>query len=225
MVALTVALFVAHARQPGARRGPGLLHPRRCSCRRRLARAHQARSSRGRGERAARTPPSRTSSRSPGFDFLSAAQKTNAGDAFVTAEGLVGTNRPADGRAQTAPAIRRIERQVSRRLVLGFNPPPIFGIGHDRRLRVLHAEPRRGRRADAWRRQPTRWLQRRTSDPSCAACSTQFSTAVPQYQSTSTARRRRRSACRSTTSSTRMQATLGSLLRQRLQQCTAAPGR
>ncbi len=118
---------VAHdAGQPRARRGPGLLHRRSDPARRRDARAHvQGREPR-RGGDPQQSRPTRTSSRSPDFDFIGGGFRNNAATIFVT-------QKPWDDRAVTAPQLVgelfMKTGGIKEALVLAFNPPPIFGLG------------------------------------------------------------------------------------------------
>ena len=136
-----------------------------------------------------------------GFDFFGGGFRNNAASIFVT-------QIPWDERkgVTTAKLVGEVFAKtggIKEALVLAFSPAADLRPRHRGRLRALHPESRRGgsqahERGDAA-------VPRRGSTPT-SSWRTRRRCGAPTFRSstsTSTARRPRRSACRSTTSSTR----------------------
>jgi multidrug efflux pump len=83
-----------------------------------------------------------------GFDFIGGGFKNNAATIFVTQKHW--DERRC--RQQLVGELFGKTAGIKEALVLAFNPPPIFGLGNGRRLRVLSPEPRRRRHEARWPR-------------------------------------------------------------------------
>ena len=188
-----------HARQPGARRGPGLLHRRGDPARRRHAGAH--RQGGERGARGDQVQPGQRATRWPSPASTSSAAASATTRPPSSSRRSTGTSARSPARALVGEFFMKTGH-IKEGLVLAFDPPPIFGLGTAGGFEFYiqnrgEGGPKRWPRcsASSWRGQQgpeARHACRRCGAPTCRSST-----------STSTARRPRRSACRSTRSSTR----------------------
>jgi hydrophobe/amphiphile efflux-1 (HAE1) family protein len=116
-----------------------------------------------------------------GFDFLSGAQKTNAGVAFVTLKDWSERTDPRLDARALAPAFAALNARFRDGVVIGFNPPPIQGISTTGGFEFF-LQDRSGGSLQSLSEAAQRVLQAAGRRPELAGVSTTFSTGVPQYR-------------------------------------------
>jgi multidrug efflux pump len=118
-----------------------------------------------------------------GFDILSSAQKTSAGVAFVSLKDWSERTDPAMDARRTAPAFGALNGKFRDGFVIGFNPPPIQGISTTGGFE-FYLQDRTGGSLDSLAQAANKVVAAASQRPELRGVSTQFSTAVPQYQTT-----------------------------------------
>ena len=211
-----------HAGLAGARRGPGLLHRGGDPARRRVAASAPTRWCSEVIEIIKSNPPTWTSIAFTGFDFLGGGFRNNAATIFVTQKHWDERKRAGAGAGRRA---LHEDRPHQGGAGAGLQPAADLRPRHRGRLRVLHPEPRRGRREAPGRGDAAvpwaRSAQIASCSPACRRCG-----APPcrSCTSTSTASAPRRSACRWTRCSTRCRRRSAATT-STTSTSTAAPGR
>ena len=118
-----------------------------------------------------------------GFDILSAAQKTNAGVAFVSLKDWSERTDPAMDARRTAPAFGALNARFRDGLVIGFNPPPIQGISTTGGFE-FYLQDRTGGSLESLAQAANKLVAAASQRPELRGVSSQFSTSVPQYLTT-----------------------------------------
>lgn len=118
-----------------------------------------------------------------GFDILSAAQKTNAGVAFVSLKDWSERKDPSMDARNTAPAFGALNANFRDGIVIGFNPPPIQGISTTGGFEFF-LQDRSGGTLEALGEAANKVVAAANQRPELRGVSTQFSTGVPQYRTT-----------------------------------------
>ncbi|HEX2528407.1 MAG TPA: multidrug efflux RND transporter permease subunit [Geminicoccus sp.] len=116
-----------------------------------------------------------------GFDFLSGAQKTNAGVSFVSLKDWSERTDPRQDARALAPAMMALNAGFRDGVVIGFNPPPIQGISTTGGFE-FYLQDRSGGTLESLSQAAQRVIQAANQRPELAGVSTTFSTGVPQYQ-------------------------------------------
>jgi multidrug efflux pump len=116
-----------------------------------------------------------------GFDFLSFAQKTNAGISFVTLKDWSERTDPQLDARNLAPAFAALNANFRDGIVVGFNPPPIQGLSATGGFE-LFLQDRSGGSLESLAQAAQQVVQAATQRPELRGVSTTLSTAVPQYR-------------------------------------------
>jgi hydrophobe/amphiphile efflux-1 (HAE1) family protein len=145
-----------------------------------------------------------------GFDFLSGAQKTNAGVSFVSLKDWSERTDPALDARNVAPAMAALNARFRDGVVIGFNPPPIQGIGTTGGF-DLYLQDRSGGSLESLSEAAQRVIAAANQRPELRGVSTTFSTGVPQYRIAVDRERAKALGVPITTIFDTMQSTFGSL--------------
>ncbi len=116
-----------------------------------------------------------------GFDFLSGAQKTNAGVSFVSLKDWSERTDPRQDARALAPAFGALNANFKDGVVIGFNPPPIQGIGTTGGFEFF-LQDRTGGSLEQLAQATQKVVAAANQRPELAGVSTTFSTNVPQYR-------------------------------------------
>ena len=116
-----------------------------------------------------------------GFDFLSGAQKTNSGVSFVSLKDWSERKNPRLDARNLAPAFAALNAAFRDGVVIGFNPPPIQGIGTIGGFEFF-LQDRSGGSLDGLALAAQRVVAAANGRPELSGVSTTFSTNVPQYR-------------------------------------------
>ncbi len=116
-----------------------------------------------------------------GFDFLSGAQKTNSGVSFVSLKDWSERKDPQLDARNLAPAFAALNAAFRDGVVIGFNPPPIQGIGTTGGFE-LFLQDRSGGSLEGLMEAAQRVIAAANQRPELSGVSTTFSTNVPQYR-------------------------------------------
>jgi multidrug efflux pump len=116
-----------------------------------------------------------------GFDFLSGAQKTNSGVAFVSLKDWSERKDPRLDARNLAPAFAALNARFRDGVAIGFNPPPIQGISTTGGFEFF-LQDRSGGSLQSLSEAAQQVIQAANRRPELAGVSTTFSTGVPQYQ-------------------------------------------
>ena len=214
MVAVAVVHVADHARQPGARRGPGRSTSRRSSCP--TARRSSARrrwSSRSR-RRCAAIRTTRTSSPSPASTSSAAASATTR--PRCSSRRSHGTSATSPRSSSSASSSRKTAG-IKDALVLAFNPPPIFGLGTTGGYE-FYIQNRGNGGAKELSEVKDAFLARANRDPQLGGAQTLWHAAVPQLFVDVDRDKAKKAGVRDHRHLQRAVGDDGQLLRQRLQQ-------
>ncbi|WP_114772851.1 efflux RND transporter permease subunit [Microvirga subterranea] len=116
-----------------------------------------------------------------GYDFLSGAQKTNAGISFVTLKDWSERTDPRLDARNLAPSFAAINAHFRDGVVVGFNPPPIMGLSTTGGFE-FYLQDRSGGSLEDLAQAAQRVIQAAAQRPELSGVSTTFSTGVPQYR-------------------------------------------
>jgi hydrophobe/amphiphile efflux-1 (HAE1) family protein len=116
-----------------------------------------------------------------GFDFLSGAQKTNSGVSFVSLKDWSERKDPGLDARNLAPAFAALNAGFRDGIVIGFNPPPIQGIGTTGGFE-LFLQDRSGGSLENLGMAAQRVVAAANQRPGLRGVSTTFNTNVPQYR-------------------------------------------
>ena len=116
-----------------------------------------------------------------GFDFLSGAQKTNAGVSFVSLKDWSERKDPREDARNLAPAFGALNANFKDGVVIGFNPPPIQGIGTTGGFEFF-LQDRTGGSLEQLAQATQKVVAAANQRPELQRVSTTFSTNVPQYR-------------------------------------------
>jgi multidrug efflux pump len=116
-----------------------------------------------------------------GYDFLSNAQKTNAGVSFISLKDWSERGDPRLDARNLAPAFAALNAAFRDGVVIGFNPPPIQGIGTTGGFE-LFLQDRSGGSLQSLDQAVQRVVAAANQHPALRGVSTTFTTAVPQYR-------------------------------------------
>ena len=116
-----------------------------------------------------------------GFDFLSGAQKTKSGVSFVSLKDWSERTDPREDARNLAPAFAALNARFRDGVVIGFNPPPIQGIGTTGGFE-LYLQDRSGGSLESLSEATQRVIAAANQRPELKGVSTTFSTGVPQYR-------------------------------------------
>jgi multidrug efflux pump len=116
-----------------------------------------------------------------GFDFLSGAQKTNSGVSFVSLKDWAERTDPRQDARALAPAFGALNAGFRDGVVIGFNPPPIQGIGTTGGFEFF-LQDRTGGSLEQLSQATQRVVAAANQRPELTGVSTTFSTSVPQYR-------------------------------------------
>jgi hydrophobe/amphiphile efflux-1 (HAE1) family protein len=116
-----------------------------------------------------------------GFDFLSGAQKTNAGVSFISLKDWSERTDPALDARNVAPAMAALNARFRDGVAIGFNPPPIQGIGTTGGF-DLYLQDRSGGSLESLSEAAQQVIAAANKRPELRGVSTTFSTGVPQYR-------------------------------------------
>jgi multidrug efflux pump len=116
-----------------------------------------------------------------GFDFLSGAQKTNAGVSFVSLKDWSERTDPRLDARALAPAFAALNARFRDGIAIGFNPPPIQGISTTGGIE-FYLQDRSGGSLESLFQATQRVIQAANQRPELRGVSTTFSTGVPQYR-------------------------------------------
>ena len=116
-----------------------------------------------------------------GFDFLSGAQKTNAGVSFVSLKDWSERTDPREDARNLAPAFAALNAGFKDGVVIGFNPPPIQGIGTTGGFEFF-LQDRTGGTLEQLTQATQKVVAAANQRPELQRVSTTFSTNVPQYR-------------------------------------------
>jgi multidrug efflux pump len=116
-----------------------------------------------------------------GFDFLSGAQKTNAGVAFVSLKDWSQREDPRLDARNIAPAFAALNARFRDGVAIGFNPPSIQGISTTGGFEFF-LQDRSGGSLQSLSDAAQRVIQAANQRPELRGVSTTFSTGIPQYR-------------------------------------------
>ncbi|AWM88088.1 efflux RND transporter permease subunit [Microvirga sp. 17 mud 1-3] len=116
-----------------------------------------------------------------GFDFLSGAQKTNAGVSFVTLKDWSERTDPSLDARNLAPSFAALNANFRDGVVIGFNPPPIMGLSTTGGFE-FYLQDRSGGNLESLAQAAQQVIQAASQRPELAGVSTTFNTGVPQYR-------------------------------------------
>ncbi|WP_154664182.1 efflux RND transporter permease subunit [Microvirga flocculans] len=116
-----------------------------------------------------------------GYDFLSGAQKTNAGISFVTLKDWSERTDPRLDARNLAPSFAALNANFRDGVVIGFNPPPIMGLSTTGGFE-FYLQDRSGGSLDSLAQAAQQVIQAAAKRPELAGVSTTFNTNVPQYR-------------------------------------------
>jgi multidrug efflux pump len=116
-----------------------------------------------------------------GYDFLSGAQKTNAGVSFVTLKDWSERTDPREDARVLAPAFSSLNSLFEDGVVIGFNPPPIQGISATGGIE-MYLQDRSGGSLESLAEAAQKVVQAANQRPELRGVSTTFNTNVPQFR-------------------------------------------
>ncbi|WP_414474285.1 efflux RND transporter permease subunit [Microvirga sp. M2] len=116
-----------------------------------------------------------------GYDFLSGAQKTNAGISFVTLKDWSERTDPRLDARNLAPSFAALNADFRDGIVIGFNPPPIMGLSTTGGFE-FYLQDRSGGSLENLAQAAQSVVQAANRRPEVSGVSTTFNTNVPQYR-------------------------------------------